>query len=87
VVIYPLTSTRIERVKEGDFLAFLDILQQERGEFVRKMSAAVDDVYANVLLNSEPTQHYEFEQVDQRVFCNTLFDDKGLLRYCAKTEI
>ena len=81
---YLLTFRRIERVNEQDFLTFLDILQQERGEFIRQMAVAVDDIYADILFNAEPIQSYRFEDVEQDVLDNAAFDDKTLLEYCAK---
>ncbi|KAF1964430.1 hypothetical protein BU23DRAFT_561928 [Bimuria novae-zelandiae CBS 107.79] len=82
-----LTNSQIKRVREQDFLAFLDILHQERGEFIQQIATAVDNVYTNVLFNTEPTQYYPFEQVDQDTLCNALFDDKTLLEYCTKTVL
>ncbi|KAF1976453.1 hypothetical protein BU23DRAFT_551400, partial [Bimuria novae-zelandiae CBS 107.79] len=54
---------------------------------IKRVAAAVDDVYTNVLFNTEPTQCYPFKQVDQDTLCNALFDDKRLLEYCTKTVL
>jgi hypothetical protein len=78
--------SRVEMISERDFNAFLDILDLERGEFLRQMSTSVDNIYHDILSNREPGEHYHFEGADQDMIMRTSFDHESLLEYCAKTN-
>jgi hypothetical protein len=73
-------------VKEQDFAMFLELLDQERGEFLRKLSLSVDDVYTDILFNASPACTFRFETLSQYTIDEAPFDSESLVQYCTNAE-
>jgi hypothetical protein len=65
---------------------FLDILDQERGGTVRKLSGLVDGIYNDILFNRELPQTYPFESIDQEILSKMELDSECLFQWCSGAE-
>jgi len=64
------------------FLAFLDVLENLRGGFLRQVSRLVSSHIHDILWRPDVAQRYIFERMDGETLKKEQLDSPGLIRFC-----
>ena len=78
---------RLERLPDHVFAAFLDILEKERGAFLRTLTATVSDHLSDLLWQScDGDRRYAFEGLERQSLAQMAFDGDDLIKACEFEE-
>jgi len=81
-----LTCPRVERIPASLFPAFLHVLKELRGEFLRKVSNAVSSHIRDILYKKDLSWKYVFERMDVEVLRRERLDSPGFIQFCELDE-
>ena len=78
---------RLERLPDHVFAAFLDILEKERGAFLRSLTATLSDHISDLLWQShDGGRRYTFEGLERQSLAQMGFDGVDLIKACEFEE-
>jgi hypothetical protein len=66
----------------SQFLIFLDVLSDLRGDFIRQVSSMVSQHIHDILYRSDLSWKYAFEEMDERSLKQEPLDSPGFVRFC-----
>lgn len=76
------TTTSIEQVQDLDFEQFANLLEIERGDFLRKMSQELTDYVFVLLQKSNTTRSYVFEETESTELEKAELDSADIISAC-----
>jgi hypothetical protein len=72
----------VEKLPVSAFMAFLDVLSELRGDFLRKVSEAVSQHISDILYRRDLKWKYVFERMDGETLKRERHDSPGLIQFC-----
>lgn len=79
---HQLTCFRVEKLSIPLFTSFLDVVEELRGEFLRKVSDAVSSHIRDILYRKDLSWKYVFEGMDEEALKREKLDSPGFIRFC-----
>jgi hypothetical protein len=72
----------VEKLPTPLFNVFIEILEELRGDFLRKVGDAVSDRIQDILQRRDLRRRYVFESIDDHALRKAHFDSADILRAC-----
>jgi hypothetical protein len=73
---------RVERLPSGLFSVLLDVLAEQRGDFLAKVSDSISQHIREILHGKDLRLRYTFESIDKQSLKQQPMDSPELIRFC-----
>ncbi|KAF2240208.1 hypothetical protein BU26DRAFT_573023 [Trematosphaeria pertusa] len=79
---YKIQNYRIEKLSTELFKTFLDVLDEQRGNFIREVATSLLKI-RDILLREDLSRQFEFERVDGESIKKEQLNSSNLIQLCA----
>jgi len=82
-ICHSLTFPRLERLPEQVFKNFLELLNEQRGDFLRVLTTTISESILTLLWQRDDTGHrYKFEGIERQNLAQMELDNVDLIAAC-----